>query len=62
MSTSLATKRAIIGECLTSQDSHLTEAVKLLATIDSDSARQAIKKIYLASHKGEMARIEAGTL
>lgn len=60
--TTTATKRALIGQHLTAQDKHLTEAVRLLGTIDSDTARMAIREIYLASYRGEKARMEAGRI
>lgn len=62
MTTSTATKRALIGQYLSAQDKHLTEAVRLLGTLKTDSARAAIREIYMASHKGELARVEAGKI
>jgi hypothetical protein len=60
--TTLATKRALIGQHLINVEKHHTEAVKLLSTIDDDKVRTAIKQIYLASYHAEEARIKVAIL
>jgi hypothetical protein len=60
--TTLATKRALIGQHLTTVEKHHAEAVKLISTIDDANARQAIQAIQMASYHCEKARIEAGKL
>jgi hypothetical protein len=64
MKTSTATGRALIGQYLTSQRELLLEAGVLLYSCAGHEANTAAAydKIQLATHKGEMARIEAGRL
>jgi hypothetical protein len=60
--TTLATKRALIGQHLINVEKHHTEAVKLLSTIDDDRVRTAMKQVYLASYHCEEARVKVAIL